>query len=120
MVELLDFVVGSLYREPEWEVEGNEWDDDKEAEISIIGAHTEGGRVIVTCVNDNPASDDDSQGEDFVRDGEKIEDVNGSEHISLDKETNSSDYGDHDQLEVEVAQRMQLGTKLCTMMEIEI
>ncbi|KAJ8422868.1 hypothetical protein Cgig2_018755 [Carnegiea gigantea] len=95
--ELLDFVVGSLCREPEWKVEENEWDDGRETEISIIGAHIEGGRVIVSCVNDNPASNDDSQDENFVEDGENIEDVNDSEDVSLDKETNSSDYGDDDQ-----------------------
>ncbi|KAJ8438747.1 hypothetical protein Cgig2_020302 [Carnegiea gigantea] len=92
------------------------WDDDKEAgreaEISIVGAHTEGGRVIVTCVNDNLASDDDIQDEDFIRDGEEIEDVNESEDVSLNEENNSSDSGDDDQLEIEVDQRMQLGAEI--------
>ncbi|KAJ8421206.1 hypothetical protein Cgig2_025004 [Carnegiea gigantea] len=58
------------------------------------------GRVIVTCVNDNPASDDDSQDEDFVGDGEEIEDVNDSEDVSLDEENNNSDSGDDNQVEV--------------------
>ncbi|KAJ8448909.1 LOW QUALITY PROTEIN: hypothetical protein Cgig2_030765 [Carnegiea gigantea] len=64
--ELLDFDVGSLYREPEWEVEENDWDASREAEISIVGAHAERGRVSITCVDDNRASDDDSQDEDFT------------------------------------------------------
>ena len=67
--ELLDFDVRSLHKEPQWEVEDNEWDDGGETEISIVGAHTEGGRVILTTVNDSPSSDDDSQDEDFVWDG---------------------------------------------------
>ncbi|KAJ8444069.1 hypothetical protein Cgig2_030926 [Carnegiea gigantea] len=53
--ELLDF-----------DVEENTWDNGREAEIFIIGAHTKGGRLIVICFNDNPASDDGSQNEDFV------------------------------------------------------
>ena len=56
--ELLDFDVGSLYREPKWEIEENEWDDGREAEISIV-AHAEESRVIVTCFNDNPSFNDD-------------------------------------------------------------
>ncbi|KAJ8444410.1 hypothetical protein Cgig2_005932 [Carnegiea gigantea] len=67
--ELLDFDVGSLCREPQWEVKENEWDDGMDAVISIVGAQAEGGRVIVTSVDDNPPSDDDSEDEDFVVDG---------------------------------------------------
>jgi len=58
--ELLDFDVESLGKEPEWEVEENEWDDGGETEISIVGAHTERGRVVLATINDNPPSDDDS------------------------------------------------------------
>ncbi|KAJ8430684.1 LOW QUALITY PROTEIN: hypothetical protein Cgig2_024549 [Carnegiea gigantea] len=93
-------------------VEENEYDDAEEAEISIVRAHTERGRVIVTCVTDNPASDGDSHDKDFTGDGEEIEDVNDSEDISLDEETKNGDSRDDDQLEVEVDQRMQLGTEI--------
>ena len=58
--ELLDFDVESLGKEPEWEVEENEWDDGGETKILIVGAHTERGRAVLTTVNDNPPSDDDS------------------------------------------------------------
>ncbi|KAJ8442544.1 hypothetical protein Cgig2_026486 [Carnegiea gigantea] len=62
-------------REPVWEVKENEWGDGRKAEISIIGTYTERSRVIGTCINDNPASDDDSQDEDFVGDGEETGDI---------------------------------------------
>ena len=81
---------------------GRGWDDGREAKISIVRAYTDGGRVIITCVNDSPASDDDIQDEDFVGDGEEIENVNDSEDVSLDEVNNSSDSRDDDQLEIEV------------------
>ncbi|KAJ8448871.1 hypothetical protein Cgig2_030727 [Carnegiea gigantea] len=110
--ELLDLDIRSLYREPEWEVEENEWNDGGEVEIFIVRVHTEGGRVVVTCVNDNPAIDDDSQAENFARDGEEIEDANDNKDVSLDEETDINDSRNDDQLKVAVDQRMQLGTKV--------
>ena len=107
--ELLDFDVGSLCREPQWEVEENEWDDGRDAVISIIGAQAEGGRVIVTSVDDNPPSDDDSEDEDFIVDGK---DGYDSEDVSLDEENNNSKSGDDEQLEVQVEQRLQLGAEI--------
>ena len=107
--EILDFDVGFMCREPQWEVEENEWDDGRDAVISIIGAQAEGGRVIVTSVDDNPPSDDDSEDEDFVVD---CEDVDDSEDVSLDEEDNSSESGDDDQLKVQAEQRMQLGAEI--------
>jgi len=107
--ELLDFDVGSLCRQPQWEVEENEWDDGRDAVSSIVGAQVEGGRVIVTSVDDNPPSDDDSKDEDFIVDGEDVDD---SEDVSLDKKNNSSESGDEEQLEVQVEQRMQLRAEI--------
>ncbi|KAJ8439455.1 LOW QUALITY PROTEIN: hypothetical protein Cgig2_008486 [Carnegiea gigantea] len=107
--ELLDFDVVSLCREPQWEFEENEWDDGRDTVISIVGAQAEGGRIIVTSVDDNPPSDDDSEDEDFVVDGE---DVDHSEDVSLDEENNSSDSGDEEQLEVQVEQKMQLRAEI--------
>jgi len=97
--ELLDFDVGSLCREPQWEVEENEWDDGRDAVISIIGAQAEGGRVIVTSVDDNPPSDDDSEDEDFIVDSEDVDD---NDDMSLDEENNSSESRDDEQLKVQV------------------
>ncbi|KAJ8438844.1 hypothetical protein Cgig2_023036 [Carnegiea gigantea] len=107
--ELVDFDVGSLCREPQWEVEENEWDDGRDPVISIVGAQVEGGRVIITSIDDNPPSDDDSEDEDFVVDGEDVDD---SENVSLDEENNSSESGDDEQLEVQVEQRVQLGAEI--------
>ncbi|KAJ8443285.1 hypothetical protein Cgig2_015763 [Carnegiea gigantea] len=104
--ELLDFDVGYLCKEPEWEVEENEWDDGREVEIFIVGDHTKGGRVIITCFNDNPASDDDSQDKNFIGDDEETRHSNDSENVSLDDENNNSDSGDDEQLQVEVEQRI--------------
>lgn len=105
--ELLDFDVGALCREPEWEVKDNEWDDGREAKIFIFGAHAGRGGVIVAGVNDNPTSNDDSQDKDFVGDDELLDfDVDDSENVSLDEENNSSESENDDQLEVEVEQRM--------------
>jgi len=67
--------------------------------ISIVGAQAEGGRVIVTSVDDNPPSNDDSEDEDFVVNGEDVDD---SKDVSLDEENNSSESGDGEQLEVQV------------------
>ncbi|KAJ8424848.1 hypothetical protein Cgig2_021276 [Carnegiea gigantea] len=97
--ELLNFDVRSLCREPKWDIEENEWNDGRETEISIVGAHTEGGKVIVTYVNDNLAYNDD-------RDSEETGDVNDSEDVSLDEENNSSESGDDNQLEGKVDQRI--------------
>ena len=38
--ELKDFDVESLCKEPEWEVDNNEWVNVGEIDISIVGAHT--------------------------------------------------------------------------------
>ncbi|KAJ8428743.1 hypothetical protein Cgig2_022653 [Carnegiea gigantea] len=80
--ELLESDVGSLCRESEREVEENE--------------------VVVACLNDNLTSDHDSQDEDFIGDGEEIEDIMILEIIS----------GDKDQLEAKVNKRMQLGAEI--------
>ena len=97
--ELLDFDVESLCKEPELEVEENEWGDGEETEISIIRAYTEGGGVVLETVDDSPPLDDDSYDEDFVWDGE---DGNDSEDVSLEEELGDSDSGDDDQLEAQV------------------
>ena len=91
-----------MYKEPEWEVEDNEWHDGGEIEISIVGAYIEGGRVVLTTVNENPPSDDDNQDENFVWDGEETEDGNDVEDVSLDEEINSSDSGNDEQLEAQI------------------
>ncbi|KAJ8428876.1 hypothetical protein Cgig2_021043 [Carnegiea gigantea] len=98
---LLDFDVGSLFREPQLELEENEWDDGRDAVISIVGAQAEGGRVIVTSVDNNPPSADDSEDEDFIVDGE---DVDNSEDMSLDEKNNSSESEDDKQLKVQSEQ----------------
>ncbi|KAJ8443972.1 hypothetical protein Cgig2_020818 [Carnegiea gigantea] len=88
--ELLDF-----------DVEENKWDDSRDAMISIVGAQPEGGRVIVTSVDDNPPSGDNSEDEDFVVDGEDIDD---SKDVSLDEENNNSESRNDEQLEVQSQQ----------------
>ena len=48
-------------------MDDNEWVDVGEIEISIVGAHTEGDRVVLATFDDNQPSDDDSEDEDFVK-----------------------------------------------------
>jgi len=64
--ELKDFDVESLCKEPEWEVDDNEWVDVGETEISIVGAHTQGDRVVLATFDDSQPSDDDSEDKDFI------------------------------------------------------
>ena len=67
--ELKDFDIESLCKEPEWEVDDNEWVDVGENEISIVGVHIEGGRAVLTTVDDfQPTDDDSDEDEDFVWD----------------------------------------------------
>jgi len=97
--ELKDFDVEYLCKEPEWEVDDNEWVDVGETEISIVGAYTEGDRVVLTTVDDTEPADDDSEDDDFVWDGE---DDNDSEDVSLDEEFGNSASGDDEELEAKV------------------
>ncbi|KAJ8421831.1 LOW QUALITY PROTEIN: hypothetical protein Cgig2_024207 [Carnegiea gigantea] len=108
--ELLNFDVGSLCRKPEWEVKENEWDDGREADISMLELILrEIGLLLLVLMTTQPLMMID---EDFVGDGEETGDVDNSEDVSLDKENNSSESGDDEQLEVEVDQGMQLGVEI--------
>ena len=97
--ELKDFDIESLCKEPQWEVDDNEWVDVGESAISIVGAHIEGDRAVLTTVDDIQPTDDDSEDEDFVWDSEDNKD---SEDVSLDEESDNSACGEDEELEAEV------------------
>ena len=91
--ELKDFDIESLCKEPQWEVDDNEWVDVGENEISIVGVHIEGDRAVLTSVWDN-------------------EDDQDSEDVSLDEELGDSASGEDADLEAEVEQRTDLGAEI--------
>ena len=72
------------------QVDDNEWVDVGETEISIVGAHTQGDRVVLATFDDSQPSGDDSEDEDFVWDGE---DDNDSEDVPLDEELGNNASG---------------------------
>ena len=81
-IELLDFNVESFCKEPKWEVEENGWMMVGRLRFQLLGLILRELVVVLATIDDRPPSDDDSQDEDFVWDGE---DGNDSEDVSLDK-----------------------------------
>ena len=107
--ELKDFDIESLCKEPQWEVEDNDWVDVGESQISIVGVHIEGDRVVLTNVDDTQPTDDDSEDGDFIWDSA---DDNDSEDVSLDEESGDSASGEDEELEDQVQQRTELGAEI--------
>ena len=110
--ELLESDVGSLCRELNGRLRRMSEMMVGRMRLQLLELILRGRGVVVACVSDNPTSDDGAQYEDFIGDGEEIEDVNDTEDVSLDEETNSSLSGDNDQLEAKVDNMIQLGTKI--------